>query len=965
VENAVVQLPIFSSYSPELIAAIASNSKSRKFFNGNELTTQGHIGSSIIVVLDGLIEMFVHGDRVGSLKQGQSFGETLLLGIETCWTATLIVSGSCTVAELTKDGFEAALSAYPAERAHFAKVAAHNKDVLDHGTHVRRCMVFRGLSGETMNLIDQNLVRRLYFPGEQFLMEGTKGDELFMLIRGIARVEIANRFVRLEKCGCDGYEDMFINMGVVTKGKYGKGNSTTDDLVCFGELGLLGMQESRTATVIAESICHMRIMYRPVFCKLLDEGQESIQTSQLMQFILERYTGASDGPSVEPLRPALELFQQVRVFKDIGCSSDFLEFLTQHLEDQLFLKGQKIIDENNPDDRCMYLINRGKAKVIKNGVDVAVLHSGAVVGEIIVLGLAHKRTATVVAEETCFMKVLHQPVVVRGLELYPEDRSKVLIAALNDPQSPQSPPTSTLSSHFTSPLGDASDAGAPDINASKKTMAHVLKSSPVLSNVSVEFIEELSLAAMDRIYMPGDMIIEQGTKGDSMLVMVSGTAAVYVTDPTQIGDIEDLTPKEVSTPPKYSTSKHSMTRVGSLRSGSVGGELAMLGVAQVRSATIFAETICSMWEIAQEEALPIINRHQDSQEYFVGVIVDHLERTVPQRISSLPLFRGFDRKFRTLLSIYCERVAYFPEQQIVREGHTGEKLFVVNFGRARLEKKGVQVKLYNSGTCFGCSVMLGIHKVYIGTLIALQTCHFLTVSRQSYMVALEQYPSHAAAQTLKKTEQLASEALKEAVVRTATRKLILARYRSVMEVAAGPEALVPGVPHLTETEILERFIHAWSQRVKYCKKRRNQLQIEDHQRRIMMESWMKKRVEAMKHAEKLRRMHTKGLEDGADEDETVKLPPISPNATNRHEIASVIKSWPSPRPSPHYKLRVYSVLNSVVKSPTEAATLLPALKNSDDSRGRDRWHVCPISDTDHSSEDEVRYTGFQLAKARV
>lgn len=355
----------------------------------------------------------------------------------------------------------------------------------------------------------------------------------------------------------------------------------------------------------------------------------------------------------------------------------------------------------------------------------------------------------------------------------------------------------------------------------------------------------------------------------------------------------------------------------------------MLGVAQVRSATIYAETICSMWEIAQEEALPIINRHPDAQEYFVSVIVDHLERTVPQRISSLSLFRGFDRKFRTLLSIYCERAAYFPEQQIVQEGQAGEKLYVVNFGRARLEKKGVQVKLYNSGTCFGCSVMLGIHKVYIGTLIALQTCHFVSISRHSYAVALEQYPSHAAAQALKRTEKVAAEALKEAVVRTATRKLILARYRSVMQAASGAEALVtPGVPHMTEPEILERYLHAWSQRVKYCKRRRVQMQIAENQRRIMMEAWMKKRADAKKHADKLRKMKTKDWEDLGDEAEPVKLPPISTNATNMHEIACVIKDWPTPRPSPHYKLRVYSVLHSVGRSPTEAATVLPVLRSA-------------------------------------
>lgn len=35
---------------------------------------------------------------------------------------------------------------------------------------------------------------------------------------------------------------------------------------------------------------------------------------------------------------------------------------------------------------------------------------------------------------------------------------------------------------------------------------------------------------------------------------------------------------------------------------------------------------------------------------------------------NLPLFKGFDRKFRSLLGLYCERHAYFPEHTATREG---------------------------------------------------------------------------------------------------------------------------------------------------------------------------------------------------------------------------------------------------------------------------------------------------------
>ena len=36
--------------------------------------------------------------------------------------------------------------------------------------------------------------------------------------------------------------------------------------------------------------------------------------------------------------------------------------------------------------------------------------------------------------------------------------------------------------------------------------------------------------------------------------------------------------------------------------------------------------------------------------------------------------RGFDRKFRNLLALYCERHAFFPDHAATREGENGDKL---------------------------------------------------------------------------------------------------------------------------------------------------------------------------------------------------------------------------------------------------------------------------------------------------
>ena len=79
----------------------------------------------------------------------------------------------------------------------------------------------------------------------------------------------------------------------------------------------------------------------------------------------------------------------------------------------------------------------------------------------------------------------------------------------------------------------------------------------------------------------------------------------------------------------------------------------------------------------------------------------------PWRMMNLPLFKTFDRKFRNLLGLYCERHAFFPDHTCTREGEVGDKLWIMNSGPVMLQKKGFRVKMYSPGMHFGCDNMLG------------------------------------------------------------------------------------------------------------------------------------------------------------------------------------------------------------------------------------------------------------------
>ena len=83
---------------------------------------------------------------------------------------------------------------------------------------------------------------------------------------------------------------------------------------------------------------------------------------------------------------------------------------------------------------------------------------------------------------------------------------------------------------------------------------------------------------------------------------------------------------------------------------------------------------------------------------------------------NLPLFKTFDRKFRNLLGLYCERHAFFPDHTCTREGEVGDKLWIMNSGPVMLQKKGFRVKMYSPGMHFGCDNMLGFLGLWTETL---------------------------------------------------------------------------------------------------------------------------------------------------------------------------------------------------------------------------------------------------------
>lgn len=886
------QISIFKDCGDVFTKQLADVAECSNFAEGHVIHVAGDEGTSLFCVLRGVLSVSVQGIKIKELHQGDFIGETFLFGIDTSWSYTLSSEVNTTVLQLKSEAFKQVLSHFHEEKDMFEAITSSNVDLKTAGTLTSTCEIFKNVPREILEIIDRCMVRSLYFPKATIMQDGPGQTNLVLLVHGSASVDIAGREVRTEQRGM-GLPDTEQNQTKEFSDFMEMDETDVSDAsvpCCFGELELLGLNRVQSVSVRAQTVCHVKTLHRPVFLNILFKYRNDFKDTPLAELAKD----AQDAQLSEEEMP--KGFSVVQDFVEAGCSQPFLDFLTAHLEARLYPQGKVISDfQRNAGKRCLHMLIRGRVTAHKDLNHTQTLEVGEVFGRMAALSLSARPEGSnfAVAAEHCCTQVLHQNVVVRALELFPDQRSKILM--LDNP-------------------GRSKDAKGADF-------VTLLRSSPFFRNVNPAFVEDLSLIAIDRIFMPGDMVVHEGDIGDSMFILVSGAADVFLNDKEASAEANKPVAKSHMPVGRRGTLRSSLrirTRIGHLAPGAICGELAMLGVSQTRTASIQASAMCVFWEVSQERAMSILDRYPEERDLFATVIVQNLDMTVPGRLLQLPLFKGFDRKFRVLLSLYCERFAFFPDHQVVREGEAGDRLWILNIGPAMLQKKGFTVKVLTPGTHFGCDNMLGINKVYIGSLVAVTMCHMLGISRSSYLLALEQYPAKEAHQELIRIQRAESKELKEAINRTAIRKSLWSRYQGSVDKSNS-------VSELTGNDLLRQIARAWHEYVK----KQSQLRIAAENRKVQMESmlvsWREKmendrrRVEERQRLKKLiqQNLTERGPIKTLKDEETLLSTPrhhfqmtkTSPQLSDEHQqLVTMLKEWPTPRRSPHYKLKVWGVV---------------------------------------------------------
>ncbi|CAE7722868.1 HCN2, partial [Symbiodinium necroappetens] len=97
----------------------------------------------------------------------------------------------------------------------------------------------------------------------------------------------------------------------------------------------------------------------------------------------------------------------------------FLYLLDLHLERHIYFSDETVVVENT-EGEDMYILYSGAMEVKVKGITVGKLEGGMFFGEMAVLGLVKKRSATIIAKTLCDVRLLSRRSLEEALSEFPE-----------------------------------------------------------------------------------------------------------------------------------------------------------------------------------------------------------------------------------------------------------------------------------------------------------------------------------------------------------------------------------------------------------------------------------------------------------------------------------------------------------------------------------------------------------------
>lgn len=231
-----------------------------------------------------------------------------------------------------------------------------------------------------------------------------------------------------------------------------------------------------------------------------------------------------------------------------GLPTEVLDQLSECAKSVTFLAGDIVIGEGERGD-ALYIITHGVVSVYKGDKKVAELSDGDFFGEMALLG-DQVRTATVKAKHPSTLLRLRRRDVMQLAREGTELRRRLT-----------------------------------DIKEERQTQTDLIGIVPLLRGLSSEVLELIVEQTMSVGFKPGDAVMTEGERGDSMFIIIHGVVSVY-----KAGE-----------------------HISDLKEGDFFGEMALLGD-QVRTATVKIKEQTALLKLSRADILQLAENNPELKE---------------------------------------------------------------------------------------------------------------------------------------------------------------------------------------------------------------------------------------------------------------------------------------------------------------------------------------------------------------
>jgi len=441
----------------------------------------------------------------------------------------------------------------------------------------------------------------------------------------------------------------------------------------FGELSAFGVTSCRTASIIAETSC-------TIF---------AIEKDILLQ-MLKYYPDARD-KFYEECKKKLTKMVHIIPLGDIslfrGCKEEFIQSLTPMVKREVYEKNRVIFQENTKGSR-LYIIQYGSVRITAKGVTLKVLRNGDFFGELCVLMDIDMRTATAVTDELSLIQYVEKNDIHNALKKYPSPLANVEMFAKQY-------------------LTGSEQNGDKD---SCKSISYFQDCSP-------EFEAVMSDLMTDEFILPGQNIVREGDRSDSMVLLQKGVVEIIVMNAVV---------RHIEAPPV-----------------AVFGEFALLPKWDTRTATIQANTICWVKTINVDSMRGILSTNFPKDYAQIEKVAAQCLCELPPSGSiytSIPLFSRSPSRFLYLLDLFAERRIANTGEVLCEETTANIPLVLILRGEAKVFKDGEHICTLQSGEVFGELKALDL-QIGKGTKIVCTTlCDLSLLHQQCMDKAFQEFP---------------------------------------------------------------------------------------------------------------------------------------------------------------------------------------------------------------------------------